>query len=489
VRPTSEFAYCSATQLTTAMAAGEVSATELVTQAIARIERYDGDLNAICVPDFDRALAAATDADSARAAGDARPLLGVPMTVKESFNVAGLPTTWGFPDFKDFVASEDAVAVARLKAAGAIVLGKTNVPLGLGDLQSYNDIYGTTNNPWDLGRTPGGSSGGSAAALAAGFGALSIGSDIGGSLRAPAHFCGVYAHKASFGLLPTRGHTPPPGPPLPSDRDLAVIGPMARTARDLALMFDVLATPDELGLGAAYRLDLQQARHDRLSDFRVLVLDTHPLIPSASSVRNAINAIADGLATSGATVTRHSSTMPDPVEAARLYMRLLMSNVAANFPASVYARMQTQAAGLDADDDGLAAERLRGAVLSYRDWLAADQLRAHHRQQWRQLFTEVDVVLCPVTPTPAFPHDHDPAQWTRHIDVDGTPYPYPDQLIWAGVATAPGLPSTVVPIGQSEAGLPIGAQLIGPMFEDRTPIRLAELLEAEYRAFQPPALE
>ena len=207
---TPEFAHCSATQLAAAMAAGEVSATELVEQAIARIERYDGELNAICVPDFDRALGAAADADCARAAGDIRPLLGVPMTVKESFNVAGLPTTWGFPAFKDFVATEDAVAVARLKAAGAIVLGKTNVPLGLGDLQSYNAIYGTTNNPWDLGRTPGGSSGGSAAALAAGYGALSIGSDIGGSLRAPAHFCGIYAHKASFGLLPTRGHTPPP---------------------------------------------------------------------------------------------------------------------------------------------------------------------------------------------------------------------------------------------------------------------------------------
>ena len=177
------------------------------------------------------ACEAARAADAALARGEQRPLLGMPMTVKESFNVAGLPTTWGIPAQKDFVPAEDALSISRVKAAGGVILGKTNVPLGLGDWQSYNEIYGTTNNPLDLGRTPGGSSGGSAAALAAGYGPLSLGSDIGGSLRVPAFHCGVYAHKPTFDLVPPRGHTPPPLPPLPLDRDLAVVGPMARTRR------------------------------------------------------------------------------------------------------------------------------------------------------------------------------------------------------------------------------------------------------------------
>ena len=210
--------YATAGEQSAAMAAGEVSSVELTGAAIARLERIDGTIGAVCVPDLDRALAAAHVADVARRDGDRRPLLGIPMTVKESFNVAGLPTTWGIPAFKDFLAPADALAVERLRGAGAIVLGKTNVPVALGDLQTYNSIYGTTNNPWDLGRTPGGSSGGSAAALSAGLGALSIGSDIAGSLRVPAHFCGVFAHKPTFGLLPSRGHTAPTAPPLQYER-------------------------------------------------------------------------------------------------------------------------------------------------------------------------------------------------------------------------------------------------------------------------------
>src|SRR3954451_2016 len=248
-----DYAYSTAAELAAAMDRGEVSAVELTTAAIARIERLDGDINAICVRDFDRALAAAGEADAARAGGEAGPVLGVPMTIKDSFDVAGLPTTWGLPRFKDHVAAADAVAVARLKAAGAVILGKTNVPIALGDFQSYNAIYGATKNPWDLGRTPGGSSGGSAAALAAGFGALSMGSDIGGSLRVPAHFSGVYAHKPSIGLLPLRGHTFPGTRPLPDlGGDLGVIGPMARSAADLAMMVRLLCDPDEAGLCLAY---------------------------------------------------------------------------------------------------------------------------------------------------------------------------------------------------------------------------------------------
>src|SRR6516164_601908 len=241
--------YGTVKELNEALAARRISVSELVELVIARIEDLDSRINAIVVRDFERAREAARAADLALARGERRSLLGIPFTVKEAINVAGLPTTWGFPEFKDFVSKEDAVVVTRAKNAGAILLGKTNVPLGLGDFQSYNDIYGTTNNPWDVSRSPGGSSGGSAAALAAGFGTISFGSDIGGSLRVPAHFCGVFAHKPSLGLLPDRGHTRPPVPPLPRDADLAVVGPMARTAADLALTLAVIAGPDEQRAG------------------------------------------------------------------------------------------------------------------------------------------------------------------------------------------------------------------------------------------------
>jgi amidase len=483
-----DYTYSTATELAAAIRAREVSAVELTGAAIDRIERLDGDINAVVVRDFSRAIDTARDADSARAHGDRRPLLGVPMTVKESFNIAGLPTTWGIPPFKDFIATEDAVAVARLKAAGAVVLGKTNVPFALGDLQSYNDIYGTTNNPWDLARTPGGSSGGSAAALASGFGAVSLGSDIAGSLRVPAHFTGVYAHKPTLGLVPSRGHTAPPAPPLAYERDLTVVGPMARSSGDLSLMLDLLSAPDETSIGIAHRLEFRSARHNDLSAFRVLVIDTHPLIPSSAQTREAIELLAERLVATGATVERHNAHLPDLVESARIYMRLLLASVAAGYPANAYEAAQAIASTIDPRDESLAAERARGSALSYRDWISTDSARIRLRQQWSQLFRDVDIVVTPVTPTTAFLHDHSPDQWSRTIPIDGVDYNYADQLVWAGMATAPGLPATVIPVGRSHDGLPMGVQLIGPLFEDRTPIRFAELLERKFGGFEAPAL-
>ncbi|MEW2504783.1 amidase [Amycolatopsis sp. NPDC047767] len=479
----------SAGQLAAALRAGEVTAVELAESAIERIGKYDGAVNAICVPDFDRALDAARAADAARARGEDGPLLGVPITVKESFNVAGLPTTWGLPPFAGFVPTQDALPVARLKAAGAVLLGKTNVPLALGDLQTYNDIYGTTANPFDVARTPGGSSGGSAAALAAGFGALSMGSDIGGSLRTPAHFCGVYAHKPSYRLLPSRGHTPPPAPALPTEVDLAVIGPMARSGADLGVLLDLLAEPDPLTLGVAYELRLPPARHERLAEFRVLVLEDHPDMPTSASVRAGLARVAGALTAAGARVDHGSALLPDLTESARLYLRLLFATFGTNFPAEVYERFGRLLADLAPDDDSLHAARVRGTRLSYRDWFAADLARERQRHSWRAVFAEYDVVLCPVSPTPAFPHDHSPHQELRHVLVDGAEHPYGDQLVWAGLATLPGLPATVVPTGLDDAGLPVGVQLVGPMFEDRTPLRLAELLEREMGGFTAPDLE
>ncbi|MET3843048.1 amidase [Bradyrhizobium sp. OAE829] len=484
----SQWSFKTAVELSAALAAKKVSAVELAQDAIGRIERHDSRINAICVRDFDSGLAAARAADAELARGVSKPLLGIPMTVKESFNIAGLPTTWGIPAQKDFKPTEDALPISRVKEAGGVILGKTNVPLGLADWQSYNDIYGTTNNPFDLGRTPGGSSGGSSAALAAGYGALSLGSDIGGSLRVPAFHCGIYAHKPTFDLVAMRGHTPPPFPPLPSNRDLSVIGPMARGAADLSLLLDVMAGPDPLDAGKGYRLELPAARHTALKDFRVLLIDTDPLMPTDKAVRGTLEALAANLAKAGVKVERQSRLLPDFAASSRLYMRMLLSFLSASYAPEIYAGAQAAAASLPADDISLGAERLRGIALSHRDWLMADGGRVRLRAQWRELFKTFDAVICPIMPTPAYPHDHSADQEQRRIRIDGKDYVYPDQLAWPGIATLPGLPSTAIPTGFAPDGLPIGVQIVGPWLEDRTPLKLAELIEREFGGFKPPPM-
>src|SRR6266436_2019834 len=482
------WSFKTATELSAALAAKKVSAVELAQDAITRIERHDGKINAICVRDFERGLEAARAADAAIARGEQKPLLGIPLTVKESYNIAGLPTTWGYVPQKDYRPAEDALAISRVKGAGGVILGKTNVPVGLADWQSYNDIYGTTNNPYNLGRTPGGSSGGSSAAIAAGYGPLSLGSDIGGSLRVPAFHCGVYAHKPTFALVPSRGHTPPPFPPLPFDRDLAVIGPMARSAADLSLLLDVIAGPDPMEAGKAYTLALPPPRHGALKSFRVLVIDTDPVLPTNAAVRAAIDRLAANLGKADVKIERQSSLLPDFAASSRLYMRMLLSFLGATFAPEIYAGALEAAAKLAPDDISLAAERLRGIALSHRDWVLADGARARLRAQWRELFATLDAVICPVMPTPAYPHDHSPEQETRRINIDGQDYVYPDQLAWPGIATLPGLPATAIPIGLSPEGLPVGVQIVGPWLEDRTPLKLAELIEREFGGFVPPPM-
>ena len=472
-----------AKDLVALLQARKVSSVELVDRAIARIEALDGKLNAVVVRDFERARSAAAAADRALARGERRPLLGVPMTVKESFNVAGLPTTFGVPGTERIAVREDAVAVARLKAAGAVVLGKTNLPLMLADMQSYNAVYGTTNNPWDLGRTPGGSSGGAAAALAAGYVPLELGSDLGGSLRVPASFCGVFAHKPTPGIVPMRGHAPPGSPSLsvPVRVDLAVAGPMARSAADLALALDVLAGPDDAD-AIAYKLALPPPRHTDLRDFRVLVIDEHPLLPTAAAVRAALDRMADRLAGSGVKVARTSPLLPDLAVVGRTFTELLMAFFGASVPDDVYGLQRSAAAALPAAERSLSAVSLRSSVMSHREWVQADRLRTGIVDQWRQLFAHWDVVLCPAMPTPAFAHDHREKN-VRRISIDGAQVPYGDQAMWNSLATLGGLPATIMPIGLSDEGLPIGLQIIGPYLEDRTTIAFAELVERSFGGF------
>ena len=478
-------AYRTAGDLVKALADKKISARELLDAAISRIEALDPKINAVVVRDFDRARTAADAADAALARGERRPLLGLPMTVKEQFAVAGLPTTWGEPKFKDWKAPADGLSVQRLKAAGAIVIGKTNVPLQLSDWQSFNEVYGTTNNPWDLTRTPGGSSGGAAAALAAGFVPLELGSDIGGSLRAPAHFCGVFAHKPSLDLVPQRGGGPPETPANPVRGDLSVHGPMARSAADLSLELEVLAGPDELMEGAGYKLALPPPRRDKLADFRVVVIDTHPLCPTASSVKTALNGLADRLAKLGCTVVREGAKLPDLARTTRIYGELLAAVYSADLSLEDSMRVEAAAKALSPENQSLAAYRLRGITTSHPEWIRASRARGALRAQWFNLFQEIDVVLCPPMPTPAFAHDHAP-QRARQLDVDGTKIPYSDQMAWAGIATLTGLPATAAPIGRSESGLPIGVQIIGGFLQDRTTIAFAGMIEREFGGFTPP---
>jgi len=446
----------SAGELAEAVAARKVSALELADQTIARIEARDGPINAVVVRDFDRAREAAKAVDGLVAKGERLPLMGVPMTVKESHDVAGLPSTWGAEMFKDYVARTDGVAVARLKAAGAVILGKTNVPPMLSDWQSNNPIYGRTVNPWDPTRSPGGSSGGSAAALAAGMIPLEFGSDIGGSIRVPAAFCGVYGHKPSYGLIPGRGHAPGgmTGGPLP----LAVVGPLARSAADLDLAVSVTAGPDAPD-ATAYRLELPAPRHARLADHRVLILGELPGVALDSEVAGALEGLATKLEGLGAKVVRGADRLPDFAKAREVYMGLLSTAMNRRQPGS--------------------------ASISAFDWLDLMDAQAAVRRQWGEVFADVDVVLTPTFQTVAYPHTTEPPE-KRVMVFDGAPHPYFDGLAYPSLALLANLPATAFPAGFTKGGLPIGLQAIGPYLEDRTPIAFAGLVAREFGGFRAP---
>lgn len=465
--------------------AGKVSSVELVTQAIQRIEDKDGDLNAVVVRDFDRALEAARKADEALGSGKSGALLGLPMTVKESFNVLGLPTTWGIEGAEKVNAKTDAVTVSRLKDAGAVILGKTNVPFLLQDWQSYNSIYGTTNNPWDKSRAPGGSSGGSAAALAADFVSMELGSDIGGSLRIPASFCGVFAHKPSLELVPRRGQTPPGVQEreiLPF-LDLAVAGPMARCADDLKTGLDILAGPD-IPYGTSYQLQLAKPRRTRLSDFKVLVLDEHPLFPTMDSVKSGVAQFREKLEKAGCTVGVSSELLPDLSLAGKTYVQLLMAVFSADMPKEVYENNVAKALQLTNDQDDLRSASLRGIALSHRDWVQADRIRTGIANQWQAFFREWDVVVCPAMHTQALEHDHERIS-SRKIVINGQTLDYNHMSMWASVATLTGLPATAMPAAIVD-GLPVGVQIIGAFLEDYTTLEFARLAEQKFGGFVAP---
>ena len=455
-----------------------ISAAEALDEHLARVAARNPALNAVVALDEAGARAAARAADEALATGaPTGPLHGVPMTIKDSYETAGLVTASGAPELAAHVPPRDADAVARLRAAGAVIFGKTNLPLMAGDVQSFNEVYGTTVNPWDAERTPGGSSGGAAAAVATGMTALELGSDIGGSIRTPSSWTGIYGHKASWGVVPLRGHIPGP-PGTLTEVDLSVGGPMARDPRDLALGLDVLAGPRDWD-ATAWSLTLPPARATALRDFRVAAWLDDDAFPVDAAVRERLEALVEGLRGAGVAVddqARPALTLTDSVGA---YLPLLGAIIGGGFPQEVYDGLVAARAQFAPDDDSPMARFVRVMTGSARDVLYAGAWRDFQRAAWAAFFEQVDVLLAPVVPVPAIRHDQEQPMPLRTITVNGEQRPYLDLFSWIAPATACHLPATVAPIGRTASGLPVGVQIIGPNLEDRTTIAFAQALADE----------
>jgi len=475
----------SASELGRMIRRGEISSAELTGHFIERIEKLDGKTNAVVARDFDRALALAKAADAAQARGASLGALhGLPFTIKDAYEVEGIVSTGGAPVWKDHVPTSSATAVERLQRAGAIVMGKTNVPYLSGDLQSYNDIYGTTNNPWALDCGPGGSSGGSAAALAAGFTAAEYGSDIGGSIRTPAHLCGVFGHKPSYGIVPKRGHLGP-APGNLHESDLSVSGPLARSAEDLKLLLSLTAGPGWAD-AAGWKLDLPPARATSPKELRAAVWIDDEFCDidreSADLLRNAARALQDA----GANVdwnARPDFTLADITET---YLVLLHSQTGAGMPDSVRARWADLRKSAAPGDKSHRVLQAIGGTMNVAEQFVWKERQAQLRRKWQDFFKSYDVVLAPVMMRPAFEHNHETNWHKRELAVNGVMRPYMDVLIWAGPAVVSYLPASVAPVGVTSEGKPVGIQIIGPHLEDYTTIAVAAMFDEILGGFKPP---
>ena len=468
-----------ATDQLAALASRRVSAVELLKMVLARHAETHATLNAVITADPERALDAARAIDDLRSRGEAvGPLAGLPMTIKDTFDVAGMAASSGLAAFRRRMTG-DAVAVAHARHAGAVIWGKTNVPVMAADWQSANALYGVTNNPWDVSRTPGGSSGGAAAALAAQVTALEIGSDIGGSLRVPASFCGVFSHKPTWGIVSPRGHVPP-HPGSYAERDLNVIGPMARSARDLRLLLSVI----ESGPLAP------RAPPADLSTVRIGVWLDDPNCPLDPEVHAVLSRFAADIGAAGAMV----EPIPSPVDMNALlsaYQTLLGAVLGEDMPASMLRRMEMiRPFARLAMDRGAGPLSSAAATLAYtarhREWQAADAVRARLRHGVADIFDAYDVILAPIAPVPAFPHDRRPFARRSLTTSDGRRLNYTSMLTWISLATALHLPATAVPAGLTASGLPVGAQLIGPMGGDAKILSIAQALDENVRGYTPP---
>ncbi|MFP6805665.1 MAG: amidase [Pseudomonadales bacterium] len=478
-----ELAFADATTLTGKIRDKEISSSELLEHYISRMDKYNPAINAIICTQLDKARARAKEADEALARGESwGPLHGLPMTVKESYNITGLPTTRGDPQLKDNIADHDAVACQRLQNAGAIIFGKTNVPIHLADFQSYNEVYGTTNNPHDLERIPGGSSGGSAAALAAGLTGLEMGSDIGGSIRNPAHYCGVFGHKSTWGVLPMRGHASP-GILTPSD--ISVIGPLARSAEDLALVMGIVGGADDLHL-PGWKLDLPVPEQKSLGDYKIAVWADDRLAPVDQSIKERVLKVAKLVEDAGGDVDYGARPDFDAAYSDDQYTNLLHSAMSARQSEEVFQQNWDRRQQLDKDDKSAFAQVTIASTLFYREWHVHNENRTHLRWQWHNFFKEYDLLLTPMCVSSAFTHNQNPQMGKRTVTVNNESRPYFEQVFWAGLTGVSYLPSTVVPTGPDAQGLPIGVQIVGREMGDLATIEFARKVHNEIGGFVAP---
>jgi amidase len=478
-----------ATDLLGLLRSGELGAVELLELHLDRVRAVNPTLNAVVAIDEEGALEQARRADDARARQyEPAPLRGLPMTIKDVFEVVGMPATCGIGELAHHMPTRDADVVTALRDAGAVIFGKTNVPEGAGDHQSYNAIYGVTRNPWDLSRTPGGSSGGAAAALAAGMTPMEIGTDVGGSIRCPAHFCGVWGHKSSFTVVPMGGNVPTA---LVSDRltEMLVAGPMARDARDLELALDVVAGPQGLDRKGK-RWTLPRARQERLEDYRVAVLLEADGAPVDTAYRRVLEEYVEELRGAGVRTTTLHRPPVDSQHALDVYFDILFGIFGGGAPQPIYEAFKALAPEATVDDRSFEARMGRAARLTAREWFARLDERARLAAQWESFFTDVDILLCPVMSTVAFPHDTSgvdhTAQLHRTVAIDGEPAPYLINLTWPGLITVANLPSTAMPTGRLVNDLPAGIQAVGAYLEDRTTLHFATLVQERLGGFVPP---
>lgn len=471
--------HLSAMELASAIRNRRIGSLEATYHFIDRIQAERERLNAIVVEDFDRALRAAREADHALSHGvEPRPLHGVPMTVKEQFDVEGLRTTLGLPHLADapFATRDDAI-VSSLRTAGAVILGKSNVPPGLSDHQTFNPIYGLTRNPWDPNLTAGGSSGGSAVAVAAGLSACEVGSDIGGSLRVPAAFCGVFSHKPTWGLLPSHAL----GCARPGD--FSTPGPMARRATDLAPMLHVLLQRD----GALRDLPSLPSPVPRtLAQYRVAVWADDSRAPVQADISSAIEQFALELERVGAMVNHSARPAADAIECARLGQTLMWAELAGAMPPEMVDGYATKASRFDPEDWSLEACRARGLALTHWQFLQLEERRMQLRAAWNRFFDDYDVLLAPVHISTAFPHDTSEPFSDRSLQVEGRVRPQWDSFFWIMQGHAFYLPATTMPIGLDRSGRPIGIQVITRERHDLMSIRFSELAACLCPELQPP---
>lgn len=475
--------YQSATRLTALIRARKLGCLELLDHYLKRVERHNGAINAIVWMDPKAARKRARAADAALARGESwGPLHGLPMTVKEAYDLAGSPSTHGVPAWRDNIASSDSVVVARLKAAGAVIFGKTNVPYAMADWQTFNAIHGTTNNPWNTALVPGGSSGGSAAALAAGLTGAEAGSDIGSSIRNPAHYTGTFGLKPTWGIVSQRGHAPPGWLHQP---DVAVVGPMARSAADLDLMLGVLAGADPLDADA-WKVALAKPASRGVKGLRIALKLGDPNVAVEREYADVLQNLADRLAQAGARVSDQAAPKVDTTRQHELYLTLYRAALSAGTEQEIEGWRTALDTPLGRTNPRMLQGMLQGNTLSHKQWLALESERQGLRRRYAEFFDSWDLLLCPAAAGAAWPHDHHGERWMRKISVNGKPVPVTDQLFWSGLSGVVHLPSTVGPAGFSRDRLPLGYQAIAGFGRDRTAIAFSRAVEREFGGFVAP---